>query len=331
MDFFGILKKENITTHPSNGWLLIIGTLLFSFAYQLPDWPSLFRDLYGYPMVDRTVYEGMIESQDLPVDFLDSYNIINFFTYELVWNFSIAYLTRDLGISTDVIFNVITVVVIWRFAYEVVVRAGWLYMPLLLNPLIVDLAYSQLRIAFAIAALSFFWRGDKNRVLTIIGYILCVAIHTTVIIFGVIHVLVHRLKKPTLIGVVGLILAGVFVAFAIGPMRGIILGAVGDRRADYINMSSTPLYLSYWVFLLTLLVFRWRKSLESIDARYAVVILSIVSSNLLFDGYPTRFLAVAFPSIIIAMSEWKSRPFGLATIVFIPYMIVQWMYWLLII
>jgi len=305
-----------------------LAALCFALLYQIPNWPELFESIYGYPMRDRTVYEMSLLYFDLPVDYIYSFDPLSTFTRELLWNSSLAYLHRNLGFTTDQIFFVISTFVIWRFCVEIVGRAGWPYVLLLINPLVVDFAFSQLRLACAIAVLSFFWRGQRGLVATVLAYVACTSIHTAVILFALIHLAANTLNKTTVSNAVWLVAIGFALSFAIGPMREVILGAVGDRRADYQDMSSTPIYLLFWVLMLGLLLASFKNSLQSVDTRYTIVILSIVSLNLFTGGYSTRFIAAAFPSLIISMGEYPSKPANIVMLIFIPYAIMQWAYWL---
>lgn len=311
--------------------VLVAGSLLFSLVYQVPDWPALFQRLYGYPMIDRSVYERMIDYYDLPVDYIESFTVVTYFTQEFLWNFALAYLNRDLGLTTDQIFYFISTLVLWRFSYEVAQRVGWLYSALLVNPLVVDLAFSQLRIALAISIMSFLWRGTYGRLLTVVGYLVCTSIHTSSILFGVMHLVANKIDAPSRKGLVALCVTGLMIAVAIGPLKDLLLGSINDRRVEASDMSSSPLYLSYWIFFWGMLVVRWKSTMYSFDSRYALIILSIAASNLLFTGYPTRFIAVAFPYLIIAMYEPQWRPLRLLIPAFVPYMAFQWMYWFLLI
>jgi hypothetical protein len=250
-----------------------------------------------------------------------------FFTYEWLWNASLAFLNRSLRLTPEQIFSIISTLVIWRFTYEIATRAGWLYVLLLINPLVVGFAFSQLRLAAAISVISFFWRGQNGVLRTIAVYVIATSIHTAILIFAVMHLAAHFLNKEKALHISLLILTGFLVSIAIGPLREMILSAVGDRRAEYHDMSSSLSYLSFWLALWSMLIFRWRSVIRHLDGRYAIVILSIVLFNVLFDGYSTRFIAAAFPSLIIAMARWRSIPISLSVALFVPYTVMLWLYW----
>jgi hypothetical protein len=155
------------------------------------------------------------------------------------------------------------------------------------------------------------------------------AIHTAVPLFAIMHFAANKFTASTRMNSLALCLTGVLIATAIGPFREVILGAVGDRRAEYYDVSSTAAYLSFWIVMWVLLLYRWKDTMTSIDARYALIILSIVAMNVFTGGYSSRFIAAAFPSLVITMSHWRSKPFSLITLLFVPYASLQWVYWLI--
>lgn len=305
-----------------------------ALIYCTPGWPDLFSSVYGFPMIDRRVYELQIIYENLPVDYIHFFDFIQYFTFEWVWNSSLAFLSRTAGLSPDQIFMLISVFVLWRFVFEVATRAGWVYVILLLNPLIVDFAFSQLRLAFAVAVLSFFWTGQRGRVVTITAYVLCFSIHTAIFLFAVMHFAARKFSAPNRISLLVLVFTGALIAVMIGPLREVILGVVGDRRAEYKDMSSSLPYLSFWIAMFFLLLFRWKKTIEKLDGRYAVIVLSLVFVNAFFGGYSTRFIAAAFPSLVIAMSNHRALVnrdrmviINPVLLLFVPYSILQWLYW----
>lgn len=303
-------------------------SLLFALVFQLPDWPGIFEAIYGYPMIDRLVYENKLLDYDLPVDYIFDPDLLTYFTREWLWNWSIANLNRELGWTPDQIFLIVTILVLWRFTFEIATRAGWIYVLLLVNPLVVDFAFSQLRLAFAIAVLSFFWRRQRGKVATIIAYLVCCSIHTAIILFAAMHLAAHYFASPARRFTIFLCLTGVLISILIAPLRETILGAVGDRRAESPEMESSLLYLSFWIVMWALLLARQEKTVTSLDGRYALVILSIAAANLITGGYSTRFIVAGFPSLIIAMRNWPSKPVGLPVLLFLPYAGTQWLYWL---
>lgn len=290
----------------------------------MPDWPYIYLRIYGLPMTDRNVYQLKIITNNLVTDYIYYWDTISYLSREFLWNYIISYMYKDIGLSIETIFFSITLFVLWRIAVDITSRIGIYYIIFIFNPLIVDYAFSQMRLALAIAILSFFWRGQRGRAVTVIAYAVCTSIHTAVSLFAVMHFVSNRFVAPKRTNLLVLCITGLLIAAAIGPLREAILGAIGDRRAEYSDMSSSMLYLSFWVVMLGALLFNWKDTMNSVDGRYSIIILSIVVMNLITGGYSTRFIAAAFPSLLIAMCNSQKN---WIIPIFTLYAIAQWMYW----
>ncbi len=96
------------------------------------------------------------------------------------------------------------------------------------------------------------------------------------------HFAAHFFHKMTRMHTFCLILVGFLISTAISPLREQLLKAVGDRRAVYVDMSSSVAYLSFWLGLWFALLLRWRNTLQTLDGRYAVIILSILDECNIF-------------------------------------------------
>ncbi|AZI36359.1 hypothetical protein EGO55_10680 [Caenibius tardaugens NBRC 16725] len=280
-------------------------------------------------MVDRAVYENLLLTRNLVIDYIHDFTPIMYFTFEWSWHSLLAYLNRVVGLSADQIFFLITTFILWRFSFDVLTKIGWQYLPLLINPLVVNFAFSQLRTALAIALISFVWRGQRGIGLTVVIYILATTIHTAMIIFLICHIASHLFKNNNYFNFLALASIGAAIAIAIGPLREMILSTINDRRTDYLDMASSAAYLSFWILLLLFhgVIFKFRNRIMSLDARYSITILSIVAINILTGGYSTRFIAASFPSLLISMKDLGGNRSRMIFSIFIPYTIILWMYW----
>ena len=81
---------------------------------------------------------------------------------------------------------------------------------------------------------------------------------------------------------------------------------IGDRRAEYLDLSSSALYLSFWVGLLGLFLIDYRNIFRSVEGRFSLFILTLVAVNVFTGGYSLRFLALGYPFVIIAI--YLARP-----------------------
>ncbi len=307
---------------------------IFSQAMIAVDWPGLFLDVNGFPMVDRDVYLGQIFDSNLPTDYLIYDSPIDYVTNEYLWSSSLAYLTRDMAIPPERVFYFISTACLFMFALVTLLRAGPVYALLLINPLVVDFAFSQLRLALAISILLLALLLRRMPPLALAIAALSLLIHTASIIFIALYLLaewlppVDRNKRFAISTPAILLAAGAAIAVATGPAREMILSAVGDRRVEYPNMSSSLFYLSFWVFNWGLFLTSIKRFFASTDQRFAFAVLSIVAFNLLFAGYSTRFIAAIFPFLIISASRftgWQSLAIKAA---FPLYSLIQWLFWI---
>lgn len=300
----------------------------FALIVQAMQWPAIFEFSHGYPMVDRDVYKYHIESGHLRVDYKFDYLPIEYFTEEWLWNSALRYANDTLGLSPSQIFFFITSFVLWRFSWIIASKVGIAFVPALLYPLVIDLAFSQLRVALAAAILSMFWEGQRGRGMTVIVYVVCLSVHTATILFAFLHLSAYHLSPGKFRNVLLLCGAGFLVSVMVSSWRDVILTAFGDRRAEYVDTAMGPIFGTFWVLLWLVMLWKWKRCMDSFDYRYAIAVLSIVALNTVTGGYSTRFLAAAFPSLVVAMAKWPSRPIGLPFLMFVPFSLIHWMYWL---
>ncbi len=262
---------------------------------------------------------------------------LDYFTSEYSWWFLMKLLEEDqLPVTYETVFQIISTVFLATSALIVYRRGGLLPLIFLANPLVFELAYSQLRSGLAISILYLVYLFLRRS--TYIAVALCLfaaTIHTTMIIFLAVYVLClmtdsegGRLSRWPLGLRVALILgAGVVMGLVIGPLRETLLTLIGDRRAEYLDLSSSPLYLSFWVGLLGLFLIDYRDTFRSIEGRFSLFILSLVTVNVFTGGYSLRFLALAYPFVIstVLMAKPSVKMFAIPAMSI--YMIAQWIYY----
>lgn len=204
-----------------------------------------------------------------------------------------------------------------------------------MNPLVIDLCYSQLRLALALSLLMWLYIL-KIQAKYIIWPVLVatVMIHTALVVFILAHFVAKMtatevprqgftFKKPMLL----LVLFGFLIGVLVGPLRGEILTAVGDRRAEYPSAPSSFLYLSYWLVLFIVIVADKKNTLALYESRYAVIILGIVFVNAFTDFYAQRFLAATFPFLLVTIFRAFGRYNYLISMPFMVYFVFQWYYY----
>jgi hypothetical protein len=124
-----------------------------------------------------------------------------------------------------------------------------------------------------------------------------------------------------------LCIMGVAVSIAIGPLRGLILGYFGDRRASLVgDLNNSLLYTSFWIGLLGLFAVQPKSFLRDEVNAYSVFILAVTAANLLTGGYTLRFLSIGLPMIVSSMLSLNLSARVLAILFFVMYAMFQWFY-----
>lgn len=290
-------------------------------------------------LLDREVYTMKIIHRDNILDYIYFDSVMDYFTSEYSWSFLMKLLQDgDISLHYEVVFQIISSLFIATAAL-VVYRSGGLFPLLFLaNPLVFDLAYSQLRSALAISILYIAYLFFRRS--TYIAAALCLfaaTIHTTMLIFLAVYILCvmtanegGRLSRWSVELRLAIILgAGVVMGLLIGPLRETVLTLIGDRRADYLDLSSSPFYLSFWLGLLGLFLIDYRDTFRSIEGRFSLFILALVTVNVFTGGYSLRFLALAYPFIIATVMLAKPSLKMFAIPALSIYMIAQWVYYFL--
>lgn len=310
-----------------------LACLLFSLAYVSIPWPELFESVNGYPMTDRIVYQVQILTGNLYIDYSGYDSKMSYITGEYLWQLALKFLSRQAGLSPDAIFGGVSVIVIFAFSLTITRSIGLPWIVLLLNPLVVNFAFSQLRLALAVGLALIFLNFYINRPFR--AAVMAVAlsmVHTATILFffmgGAAKLIAAKSAwSRKYVALVPLILSGIVVALLIGPARETILGLAGDRRAAYNDLSSTGFYLSFWVVLLFVLFYRWKATSNRFETAFTISILSLVATNLVTGGYSTRFIAAAFPFLIISMASLDAKYRAIVLFSFGIYALSQWAYW----
>ncbi|PKP88634.1 MAG: hypothetical protein CVT78_00155 [Alphaproteobacteria bacterium HGW-Alphaproteobacteria-17] len=216
-------------------------------------------------------------------------------------------------------------------------KGGYLAILLMANPLIFDLAYSQLRSALAISLLNILYLArPKSNLVSLAVCLLATSIHTAMAIFLAIYFLCVATAERggwlskwsvemRLVAIVG---AGAMFGLLIGPLREVALTLLNDRRAEYGDLASSPLYLSFWVILFGLFLLNYREFIQSLEGRFSLFILALVAVNVFTSAHTLRFLALAYPYIMatILIARPAIRFFALA--IFSVYLVAQWYFYL---
>lgn len=332
-----------MNNHPAHQALLprdfrsyIIPAILAAVISLLP-WPDIILSGTRGILLDREVYTYQIVYRDNLLNYFHFSSVIDYFTSEYTWWMILKALQDGSGaLHYQTFFQIITTICVITAALVVYRNGGILPLIFLANPLIFDLAYSQLRSALAISILYIVYLFFRRS--TVLAFALCLfaaTIHTTMVIFLAIYILCimtadegGRLSRWPLEVRLALVLgAGVVMGLVIGPLRETILNLIGDRRAEYLDLAASPLYLSFWVGLLGLFLLDFRHTFRSVEGRFSLFILSLVTVNVFTGGYSLRFLALGYPFVIATISLARPSLKSFAIPALSIYMVAQWIYY----
>lgn len=314
----------------------ILLIILFSLLFVSIPWEDFFKDARGVNFVDRDVYEGYFLSgkNAVSIDYFDG--IIDYFTNEPSWHYGVLWILDNSALSTDNIFLAISFATIFSFSLLLQRWSGIYSLLFLFNPLVIDLAFSQLRLALATSMLvCAYLLRNRWRTFALAVALLSITVHTAAILFLLIYfavwltgIALDRRRMSELQILIILICMGFLVAFVTGPAREILLSSIGDRRADYSDMTFNFKSMLFWFGLFgAYVVFGYR--VLSLDyGRYAIVILSILCWIYFLGGYSSRFAAFGFPCLIAGMLDLKQPWRILIVVIFVVYSAMMWLYWL---
>lgn len=125
-----------------------------------------------------------------------------------------------------------------------------------------------------------------------------------------------------------LLVVGCATSIILGPARFYLLSIIGDRRAEWQDLSSSFQYLSFWIVYFGLVLYNWKGTLNSYEGRVTFIVLAFISTSLVTESYSTRVISALFPFLIISMSQWNLTRLNIPLYLFIPYAFAQWLYWL---
>jgi len=307
----------------------LIGISLFTVFMMFMPW----NDLAG-GFVDRLNYDNYFNNETSILEYKELDGIASHLANEFIWHLAIGRLVSEAGLSTDVVFLGISGFYLFLIAYFTVQKSSPIVLLMLVSPLLVELAFSQLRLtaAFLLVITAYL---INRRYLLIPAFVLAAFVHTAMVLFGVMFVaayfisrlnsgiLAKRVSKILILGFVGLM-----VSLLISPLRAEILMLLGDRRVDYHDMSSSVAYSLFWICLLIVFSVQSRTWFNDLFNCYSFVILSLVFFNVFFSGLSLRFLAASLPMITYSTLQIENKYKSPVIMTYFIYLFVQWVYWL---
>lgn len=306
--------------------------ITFSLIFSFLPWENIWYSTHGYNFIDREVYRDIFLNQPPYGEPCSFSSIVECISNERLWDYVVRFLIGQ-GVQLEYIFQSISFLLIAAFCFFLAkkVANGWPFF-LLFNPLVIELAFSQLRLSLALSLLYFAYLSKAKSLRMLLAFC-SIFIHTASVLFIAMYIFAYSsgnklvLARGKCFVIFILALTGGVFSLLLGPLRELILSYVGDRRAQYQDLSSSVLYSLFWVGLLGCSLFQQGRFLDRLENRFSIIILSLVAFNILYSGYSTRFIAASFPVIICYMLNMSREYRVIVVSMFIYYTYAQWVYW----
>ncbi|MFL6716691.1 MAG: hypothetical protein ACJ8G3_10055 [Burkholderiaceae bacterium] len=309
----------------------LLASVLFALLMLWIPW----EDLLGKEFEDKQVYinnflyiKSIVEDKDLS-------GFRDFFFNEVLWDVLVRAAMDKLGIPIGVILNAVTFLCLFCFARYLAVRHGVLSILLLVNPLVVDFAFSQLRMAFAVS-LVLLALSLRSRLALYLTLVLACFIHTAMVLFIVMYLVavqvslwVEKRHFPVYSLAYIAMAGGALIALLIGPLRGSLLSSVGDRRAEYELGGATLSYASFWIGLLATVPLQKAKFYAARFNLLSVACLATFTFATLMGVFAARFISALFPMLISLMLTLGRPVREPVVLMYLLYLGLQWHYWFL--
>ena len=198
---------------------------------------------------------------------------------------------------------------------------------ILCNPLMITFVYDQVRSSFAFSIILIALLSKKKHLLI---FLMCLSlfIHTamTIVIFGLLlaNFVIKFRPENILVKKLIVVLVALLISFILTHALSIILGAIGDRRAEYTDIQSTKLFGSFWYLALVIVAFSKELSRQTL---FMIFLLSLFTFNTLMGGYGARFLAMLLPFFAITLSNIERNHMKLIFILYIYNTFILWLFY----
>lgn len=307
----------------------IFNSLVISIFIVIIPWEKI----KGVEFTDKVNYLDYVYYGKNILEYRDFDNFISFISNEWLWHYLL--LSIEGKVNYELFFLSISFFSLSTVIYYLINKNNVFYSILLLNPLLISMVMSQYRISLALGLVLMAIYLKNNIKLWYLLILAALLIHSSVVLFILVNFLINFVSKMNIKNnvflVVIFILLGGLISFMLSDFIFVVLDYFGDRRSEYDtgNISSTFSYLSFWVFNLIIISYNSIKlGLRNYQEKISILILSVVSFNLIFDGYSTRFLAVFLPIIISTNLKLHPQLKSILIVVYIPYCLIQWIYWI---
>lgn len=320
----------NLTVNKKTLFSIIISSILSLVLAAIP-W-ELWR---GSEYYDRENYTNTIDDSLNKIYWFDYDTFLSKLSNEWLWHKFLDFSVDTLHLNSAEILYFISVFLVFTSSLFLARRYGYLSVIFLLNPLFINFMYSQLRLAFVMALLFVsYYLYKKNNKLYLLLVLITPFIHTSAVTFVAMFAAALMFEKTVKIKPIFKttlsILIGLGIGIATGPLMSTILTAIDDRRSEYTDMSSSIVYMSFWLILFA--YFSLKGLFESKHRTFSfyisLMVLALVAVQAVMGGYASRFLVALFPFVIAAMLETKAKEQPIVIISYLAYSFMLWFYWI---
>lgn len=258
-------------------------------------------------------------------------SILGALTSESLWGYLLLAVANS-SINPDYFLTAMSLITLSTISYYILRNTPVMFGVILLtNPLMIDFVMSQHRNALAISLLIYAIMVDKKFIFCLLATV-AAFIHTASLVIFSGYLFCEIISKNNITNKFFLkktitIIAGIAIGLALTLGRELILGSIGDRRVEYNAESVSLLYASFWFLLLAALLLFYKKKYDPI---YYFTILNLTTFTLLafLNTYSVRFLAIAYPFIIICIYNLKKNFPILLFALLIFNQAIQWYFWI---
>ena len=311
-----------------NHRLKILFALFYSLLFVLFPWEYLL----GYSFPDKLNYIArFVQLQSLGPDSINYLGgALGSFRSESLWSLILYWLGAS-GFSVEQALTFISFICLFSIVIFVISKVNFAVGAIfLLNPLVVDFVIAQQRSALALAGFLAFFVIKKHW----LKYIVVAStpfIHTAFVLLFVGHYLARALAKLRFAERASFnrifhLLVTLFAALVILMSKDIVLGILGDRRAEGLGGSQSFMYSIFWAALAVYIAFFGRVRSDWLS-NFALLFTSLFLVAVFLDTYSSRYLVFALPFLIIALASLPFKEAILGYILLFCYQSVQWVYW----
>lgn len=308
----------------------VLVSIVFALCFMYVPWEGL----RGEEFYDRQVYLDYFSSALPLLEEKEMSGLSAFLVNEVLWDVLVRGLMQGFDLPAETVLNGVSVLCLSCFAYFLARRHGPLAILLLINPLVVDFAVSQLRMAMAVSIVMLGLFSGRRLVIAAAMFTACF-IHTSIVLFIVMYLIpvqagkwIGRANVPA--ATFGYIAmgGGLLVALVIGPLREVVLTRMNDRRAEYEMVAASVSYISFWILLLAAVPFQGKAFYRDNMNLLAISCLSTVVSATFLGVFAARFISATIPALFNAMLTMGRPVRELVVLAYLLFLVLQWTYWL---